>query len=845
MRMSFKQKVLAVLALTFAVSLTAAVSTVYSASATDCALTMRDCASVRIGNSLKGTGIRFFADINTNILNITDTENHVAEFKNVEEVGMIIVPAYTLENAGNADVFEYLQDTYSAPKEEVSTQFTNAQIQWDKDGYYVAGAIVQIQDANLGLEYQAVPYTWDGTNYTYGNGSVKRSISYVFNAALNDTSEEAIAQKPSVLAKAIEMNGKLDITTELSVADGGDLSSFVAEDYVIDSVTIAGTPVTVTDNVIEENVMDKTLAKKDAQTLAITYVSDEEEQKTLNVNAQVWSLYIDEAKELTDGSMNRASYSVGNAVYGYYKITTDLNMTGAGNVCQGGSTPMVAPTNTNINTNGFQGVFDGDGHTVSNLNLQYRSLFGSIGKDAIVRNVNFENVTYYATKNTAYTHTAILASWVNGGTVENVTVTYTISNNFNTVGSAPTFCGVLFGQVYATGGIWSRVTLKDVTIKALNAESSTNENFAVFGALNTANHTAWGGKYFNTTNVSITGAGIYGDTKDNSICTTGWEGLTFKTGKPVELTGVDTEIGATINFADYVQGKEIQSVTYNGESVGATLTVSDKTQASATPRNYVVTTTDGEKTIVPVTVWSLLINEPAELTNGSMNRASYSVGNAVYGYYKITTDLNMTGAGNVCQGGSTPMVAPTNYSTNTTGFQGVFDGGGHTVSNLNVQYRSLFGAIGKDAIFRNVTFANATYYATKNTAYTHSAILASWVNGGTVENVTVTYTISNNFNTVGDAPTMCGVLFGQTYPTGGTWSRVTLKNVTITALNASTATNTKFAVFGSIKPSQHSAWGGKYFDATNVTVTGAGIYGNLDDNTICKTSGNGITYNAA
>ena len=94
------------------------------------------------------------------------------------------------------------------------------------------------------------------------------------------------------------------------------------------------------------------------------------------------------------------------------------------------------------------------------------------------------------------------------------------------------------------------------------------------------------------------------------------------------------------------------------------------------------------------------------------------------------------------------MVAPTNYSTNTTGFQGVFDGGNHTVSTLNIQYRSLFGAIGKDAIFRNVNFANVTYYATKNAAYTHSAIFGSWVNGGTVENVTVTYTISNNFNIV-------------------------------------------------------------------------------------------------
>ena len=136
----------------------------------------------------------------------------------------------------------------------------------------------------------------------------------MFNAALTDTTEEGLAKKPDVLEKAIEMNDKLDITTELSVVDGGDLSAFAAEGYVIDSVTLGGTPVTVTDNVIEENTLDKTAAKKDAQTLAITYVGEEDEQKTLNVNAQVWSLYIDEPAELTDGSMNRASYSVVKAV---------------------------------------------------------------------------------------------------------------------------------------------------------------------------------------------------------------------------------------------------------------------------------------------------------------------------------------------------------------------------------------------------------------------------------------------------------------------------------------------------------------------------------------------------
>ena len=154
MRKQFKQKAIGLLALTCVASSIFAVAT-YSASAEDiCALTMRRGAAVRIGKTQDGTGIRFAANVDESLLTINDG---VATFKTddaVTEVGMIIAPAKVLENVGTSDVFTYLANTYSATKEEVSTQFTDSQIQMDKDGYYVAGAIVKIQDANLDLEYQ-------------------------------------------------------------------------------------------------------------------------------------------------------------------------------------------------------------------------------------------------------------------------------------------------------------------------------------------------------------------------------------------------------------------------------------------------------------------------------------------------------------------------------------------------------------------------------------------------------------------------------------------------------------------------------------------------------------------
>jgi len=55
------------------------------------------------------------------------------------------------------------------------------------------------------------------------------------------------------------------------------------------------------------------------------------------------------------------------------------------------------------NTNRFEGVFDGDGHTISNLRITSggnRGLFGYIGLNGTVRNVALENVGINTSGNT-------------------------------------------------------------------------------------------------------------------------------------------------------------------------------------------------------------------------------------------------------------------------------------------------------------------------------------------------------------------------------------------------------------------------------------------------------------
>lgn len=511
MRKQFKQKAVGLLALACVASSAFALAT-YSASAEDiCALTMREGAAVRIGNTQDGTGIRFAASVDESLLTINDG---VATFKTddaVTEVGMIIVPAKALENVGNADVFTYLQTTYQASKEEVSTQFIDSQIQKDAKGYYVAGAIVKIQDANLDLEYQAIPYTYDG-DYTYGAKSDKRTISYVFNAALADTTEEGLAKKSNVLAKAIEMNAKLDLEVEGEIAAGLDLSDYACDDYVIESVKFAEAEANET---VDNNIIDFSGAKEKAgldKELVITYANN---KGTLTVNADVWSLLIDVNTELTAQSLKEASYVNGNNRYGYYKLVDNLTMTYGTRVTTAGYTADSAR---------FQGVFDGNEKTVTNLQISSGSLFGSLGANAIIKDVNFVNAKFV---DGGVSQTAILGSWAYGGTVENVSVTYEIPQKVgtNSGSTGGWMCGVLFGQVFAGGRSgYSTINLNNVTIEATNADTAENVGWAAFGYVSSKPVAI-----FNATNVTIVGGdGIYSDA---GTMVSEFNGITFTTGK--------------------------------------------------------------------------------------------------------------------------------------------------------------------------------------------------------------------------------------------------------------------------------------------------------------------------
>lgn len=136
--------------------------------------------------------------------------------------------------------------------------------------------------------------------------------------------------------------------------------------------------------------------------------------------------------------------TINASIYGYYVLGADIdvqnaklsqNLSGQPGYWEGGF--------------GFRGIFDGRNHTISNFTAGANGLFGNIGKGAIIKDVNFINVSC----NNDYL-SAVLARTIIGAEINNVTI--------GVIGFAGTTCdNGLLASRYTDGAI-----MKDVKIDA-------------------------------------------------------------------------------------------------------------------------------------------------------------------------------------------------------------------------------------------------------------------------------------------------------------------------------------------------------------------------------------------
>ena len=335
---------------------------------------------------------------------------------------------FTLGNvAENADVFTYYA---TINYNDVST--------WTEDE----------QKAAYALELTVAPYVCVNGEYSYGTISASRSIEalalhYLQSGAY--TIDEVGAYLKSEVVASDENAGFYSLMdTESTLANAHDgLTAGTYRAYV------DAQPVSVT-------VDDDGLVVSDAENL----VAGENSEYMLNVfddaNGKVYTQpfsvatkVIDEVQDLEffylgDNVVPTSGYPYANdcsfkdaAIFdGYYVLTTDIdastytythrvfdvfyerNTAGGGN-----GKKVVLTTSKETPAQGLTGVFDGRGHTISNIKISRGGLFGGI-VGGTVKNVAITNVSFdpnqigstYGSMNDPN----VLAMFIDGGLVENV-----------------------------------------------------------------------------------------------------------------------------------------------------------------------------------------------------------------------------------------------------------------------------------------------------------------------------------------------------------------------------------------------------------------------------------------
>jgi hypothetical protein len=143
---------------------------------------------------------------------------------------------------------------------------------------------------------------------------------------------------------------------------------------------------------VSENFMATADANNTRETALIVYSAE----IGYKVNVLVITKYISTAAELaslqsysavTEGSNGTKYYSYG----GYFVLTNNIIATGE-------EAPFKAPSMGSIGSGGhttdlagFHGTFDGQGYVIKGFKFDIGGIFGDIGKDAVIKNVAFED----------------------------------------------------------------------------------------------------------------------------------------------------------------------------------------------------------------------------------------------------------------------------------------------------------------------------------------------------------------------------------------------------------------------------------------------------------------------
>ena len=381
----------------------------------------------------------------------------------------------------------------------------------------------------------------------------------------------------------------------------------------------------------------------------------------------------------------------GSAKGKYFKMTNDIDMENAN-----WSAPI---GNKNVP---FEGVFDGDGHKISNITLaapQYGEefnlgLFGVIGGDAVILDLGMENVTVAPIGEWGYN---TVAGSIAGKAAGNATVKRCYVKNMNLTDKGVdkytlVMAGGLIGKVRGEGVSISNcysLGFNDVDKTAANASGLVGELLEYKEVSNC----------YSDTSVSMTTAS--------------------------QLSKTTNSYAVTNEFGAY-------------ERVGTLVTADElKGKAAALGEHY-VENAEG----YPMLKWETGYDYPdeeqnvpeVEIKTAEELKALATLESTENRAYKLVRDIDLGGAE------WTPI------GTDSVPFKGKFNGNGHVISNYKITvtsapagYIGLFGNVAGDAVITKLGVKNATIECS-GTDITGAGLLA----GGLSGNAKVTECFANN-----------------------------------------------------------------------------------------------------
>ena len=258
-------------------------------------------------------------------------------------------------------------------------------MQNDSEAFVAFGATINALKANYGMAGKSLSYAVE--NYLTGYvGVSSEEIESIKRIMLSDYTPSEIEYVDGE-RQVIEVS-KSDNSVSL-----GEIAYSSVEGLFINNVDLGGSLSAIDGSDLADFYGERELT---------VIVNTENGQKIVKVPVLIVTKYVYTAEEL------KAALKVGAAgVYGYYELKNDITLDDFAND---------VGKNAFDGKNGFRGIFEGNGHTVT-ATLGNHGLFGYVSGGATIRNFKFVvNGEINAAGNT------LIGDYIIGSNIENVTV---------------------------------------------------------------------------------------------------------------------------------------------------------------------------------------------------------------------------------------------------------------------------------------------------------------------------------------------------------------------------------------------------------------------------------------